>query len=91
MTPATVGSQHTTAAVFDGLGQIYMVSTPTTTARLGLEPPPQRGHKLLSSNKACQILGGYFYSRELLRQAAQQQEGLSNFSAVTFTQRLRQA
>ena len=64
MTPAAVGNQDTTAAVFNGLGRIYMVSTPPTAAQTGLEPPPPTGPavwgKLDSSNRACQIQGRSF-------------------------------
>ena len=49
MTPAAVGNQDTTAAVFNGLGRIYMVSTPPTAAQTGLEPPPQRGRRPAAS------------------------------------------
>ena len=40
MTPAAVGNRDTTAAVFNGLGRIYMVTDPPTAAETGLEPPP---------------------------------------------------
>ena len=43
MTPAAVGNRDTTAAVFNGLGRIYMVSTPPTAAQTGLEPTPPTG------------------------------------------------
>ena len=45
MTPAAVGNRDTTAAVFNGLGRIYMVPDPPTAAETGLEPPPQRGRR----------------------------------------------
>ena len=43
MTPAAVGNWDTTAAVFNGLGQIYMVTDAPTAAQTGLEPPPPNG------------------------------------------------
>ena len=45
MSLAAVGNQDTTAAVFNGLGWIYMVTDPPTAAETGLEPPPQRGRR----------------------------------------------
>ena len=45
MTPAAVGNQDTTAAIFNGLGLVYVVSTPSIGAELGLEPPPHRGRR----------------------------------------------
>ena len=43
MTPAAVGNRDTIAAVFNGLGRIYMVTDPPTAAETGLEPPPPTG------------------------------------------------
>ena len=44
MTPAAVGNQDTTVAVFNGLGRIYMVSTPHRGAdRFGTTPPNGAG------------------------------------------------
>ena len=45
MTLAAVGDRDTTAAVFNGLGRIYMVTDPPTAAETGLAPPPQRGRR----------------------------------------------
>ena len=45
MTPAAVGNRDTTAAVFNGLGRIYMVTDPPTAAETGLEPTPHRGRR----------------------------------------------
>ena len=65
MTLAAVGNRDTTAAVFNGLGRIYMVTDPPTAAKTGLEPPPPMGPavwgELYSSNKACEILDGHFH------------------------------
>ena len=45
MTPAAVGNRDTTAAVFNGLGRIYMVSTPPHRGadRFGTTPPNGAG------------------------------------------------
>ena len=52
--PAAVGNQDTTAAVFSGSGpDLPGISTPTTTAQTGLEPPPQRGRRLATSWSAA--------------------------------------
>ena len=74
MTPAAVGNQDTTAAVFNGLGRIYMVSTPPHRGadRFGTTPPtgPAVWGKLDSSNRACQILDGHCHNgKKRLRQA----------------------
>ena len=70
MTPAAVGNQDTTAAVFNESGlDLHGIHPPTTTtAQTGFEPPPPTGPaacgKLDSSNRACQILDGHFTEKK---------------------------
>ena len=63
MTPAAVGNRDTTAAVFKGLGQVYVVTTPPPRRRQVWNPPPTGPAvwgKLDSSNRACQNPGWPF-------------------------------
>ena len=60
MTPAAVGNRDTTAAVFNGLGRIYMVTDPSTAAETGLEPPPPRPSVWGKLAGLIKSMGGHF-------------------------------
>ena len=70
MTPAAVGNQDTTAAVFNGMGRIYMVSATPNGAETGLEPPPPTGPSVWGKLAGLvKSVGGHFTEKQRLRQA----------------------